>query len=99
MSSTRAGRGPGLQRAQSAEAAPVKLRVWGGFEAPDWPEIQFQAWRTTLKDFDGTIRLSVSYGASAIELHQDYGGFPLVADAKLREWAAMLERSTGAPTR
>ena len=63
------------------------------------PEIQFQTWRTTPKDFDGTIRLGISYGASSIELYQDYGGFPLVADAKLREWAAMLERNTGAPAR
>lgn len=57
------------------------------------PEIQFQSWRTTPKDFDGTIRLGVSYGASAIELYQDYGGFPQVADARLRRWAAMLERN------
>src|SRR5262245_47538534 len=28
--------------------------------------------------------MGVSYGASSIELYQDYGGFPLVADAKLR---------------
>ncbi len=32
------------------------------------PEIEFQTWRTTPKDFDGTIRLGVSHGASAIEL-------------------------------
>ncbi|TAJ89950.1 hypothetical protein [Reyranella sp.] len=57
------------------------------------PEIEFQTWRTTPKDFDGTIRLGVSYGASAIELYQDYGGFPLVADARLRQWAGMLERN------
>lgn len=58
------------------------------------PEIEFQTWRTTPKDFDGTIRLGVSYGASAIELYQDYGGFPLVADSRLRQWAAMLERNS-----
>ena len=63
------------------------------------PEIEFQTWRTTPKDFDGTIRLGVSYGASSIELYQDYGGFPLVPDARLRQWAAMLERNTGEPTR
>ena len=63
------------------------------------PEIEFQTWRTTPKDFDGTIRLGVSYGASSIELYQDYGGFPLVADARLRQWAAMLERNAGEPTR
>jgi hypothetical protein len=63
------------------------------------PEIEFQTWRTTPKDFDGTIRLGVSYGASSIELYQDYGGFPLVPDARLRQWAAMLERNAGVPAR
>ena len=55
------------------------------------PEIEFQTWRKTPQDFDGTIRMGVSYGASSIELYQDYGGFPLVADEQLRQWAAMLE--------
>jgi hypothetical protein len=59
------------------------------------PEIEFQTWRTTPKDFDGTIKLGVSYGARSIELYQDYGGFPLVPDAKLRQWAAMIEESSG----
>ena len=59
------------------------------------PEIEFQTWRTTPKDFDGTIKLGVSYGASSIELYQDYGGFPLVPDAKLREWAALIEANGG----
>ena len=58
------------------------------------PEIEFQTWRKTPDDFDGTIRLGVSYGASSIELYQDYGGFPLVPDAKLREWAALVEGNT-----
>jgi hypothetical protein len=58
------------------------------------PEIEFQTWRKTPKDFDGTIKMGVAYGASAIELYQDYGGFPLVADAKLRDWAALLEKNT-----
>ncbi len=40
-----------------------------------------------------TIGGGVSFGASAIELYQDYGGFPLVADARLRQWAGMLERN------
>jgi hypothetical protein len=39
--------------------------------------------------------MGVSYGASSIELYQDYGGFPLVPDAKLRHWAAMIEKNTG----
>jgi hypothetical protein len=63
------------------------------------PEIEFQTWRKTPKDFDGTIRMGVSYGASSIELYQDYGGFPLVADAKLRQWAAMLERNSAVAKR
>ena len=61
------------------------------------PEIEFQTGPKTPKDFDGTIKLGVSYGASSIELYQDYGGFPLVPDAKLRQWSAMLEKNTGAP--
>src|SRR5258708_35495620 len=63
------------------------------------PEIEFQTWRTTPKDFDGTIRLGVSYGASSIELYQDYGGFPLLPDTRLRQWATMLEMTTGLATR
>jgi hypothetical protein len=60
------------------------------------PEIEFQTGPTTPKDFDGTIKMGVSYGASSIELYQDYGGFPLVADAKLKQWAQMLEKNGGA---
>jgi hypothetical protein len=56
------------------------------------PEIEFQTFHETPKDFEGTIRKGVSLGASSIELWQDYQGFPLVPDAKLRHWAAMLER-------
>jgi len=63
------------------------------------PEIEFQTGPTTPKDFDGTIKMGVSYGASSIELYQDYGGFPLVADAKLKQWAAMIERNSGVPKR
>lgn len=59
------------------------------------PEIEFQTWRKTPKDFDGTIQMGVSYGASSIELYQDYGGFPLVADDKLKQWAAMIEANSG----
>jgi hypothetical protein len=58
------------------------------------PEIEFQTWRKTPDDFDGTIKLGVSYGATSIELYQDYGGFPLVPDAQLRQWAAMVEANT-----
>jgi hypothetical protein len=62
------------------------------------PEIEFQTGPTTPKDFDGTIKMGVSYGASSIELYQDYGGFPYVDDFKLKQWAAMLEKNTGRPT-
>jgi hypothetical protein len=43
--------------------------------------------------------MGVSYGASSIELYQDYGGFPLVPDDKLKQWAAMLETSASAASR
>jgi hypothetical protein len=61
------------------------------------PEIEFQTYVKTPKDFDGTIKMGVSYGASSIELWQDYGGFPLVPDAKLKLWASWLEKNTGVP--
>jgi hypothetical protein len=63
------------------------------------PEIEFQTWRKTPNDFDGTIKMGVSYDASSIELYQDYGGFPLVADDKLKQWAAMLETNAAAADR
>ena len=63
------------------------------------PEIEFQTWRKTPNDFDGTIQMGVSYGASSIELYQDYGGFPLIADGKLKQWATMLEANTGVANR
>ena len=55
------------------------------------PEIVFQAYRTTPKDFEGTIKMGVAHGATSIELRQDYGGFPLVPDETLKRWAAMIE--------
>ena len=63
------------------------------------PEIEFQTWRKTPQDFDGTMQMGVSYGASSIELYQDYGGFPLVADDKLKQWAAMIEANGGVARR
>jgi hypothetical protein len=56
------------------------------------PEIEFQTFRTTPQDFEGTIKKGVALGASSIELWQDYKGFPLVPDADLRRWAGMLEK-------
>jgi hypothetical protein len=55
------------------------------------PEIEFQTLHTTPDDFEGTIKKGVSLGASSIELWQDYQGFPLVPDATLKRWAAMIE--------
>jgi hypothetical protein len=53
---------------------------------------EFQTYHETPPDFDATIRLAVSLGAGSVELWQDYKGFPLVPDAKLKQWAAMLEK-------
>jgi hypothetical protein len=58
------------------------------------PEIVFQTYRTNPKDFEGTIRMGVEHGATSIELWQDYRGFPLVPDAQLERWAAMVEANT-----
>ena len=55
------------------------------------PEIEFQTYHTTPKDFEGTIKMGISLGASSIELWQDYQGFPLVPDDTLKRWAAMFE--------
>ncbi len=55
------------------------------------PEIEFQTLHTTPEDFEGTIKKGVSLGASSIELWQDYQGFPLIPDATLKRWAAMIE--------
>jgi hypothetical protein len=41
--------------------------------------------------------MGASYGASGIELYQDYGGFPLVPDAQLKLWASWLEKNSGLP--
>lgn len=55
------------------------------------PEIVFQTYKETPDDFEGTIRFGVEQGATAIELYQDYHGFPEVPDAQLRKWAKMIE--------
>jgi hypothetical protein len=41
--------------------------------------------------FEGTIRMGVAQGATSIELWQDYRGFPEVANAKLKQWAELVE--------
>jgi len=55
------------------------------------PEIVFQTLNTTPKDFDGVIKAGVAHGASAIELWQDYGGFPNVDNDTLKRWAQLVE--------
>ena len=55
------------------------------------PEIVFQTAQETPKDFEAVIRYGVSQGATAIELWQDYGGFPKVDDQTLKRWAKMIE--------
>jgi hypothetical protein len=55
---------------------------------------EFQTFHETPSDFEGTIQKAVSLGAGSVELWQDYEGFPLQPDDKLRKWAAMIERNT-----
>jgi hypothetical protein len=55
------------------------------------PEIVFQTAQETPPDFDAVIQKGVAMGATAIELWQDYKGFPLEPDARLRKWAAQIE--------
>ena len=61
------------------------------------PEIEFQTYRETPANFEGTIRRGVALGASSIELWQDFGGFPLVAPSTLRHWAHLLAANSGNP--
>jgi hypothetical protein len=50
-------------------------------------------------NFFGTIKLGVSYGASAIELYQDLAGkgFPEVPNNELMNWARMIEENPANP--
>ena len=59
------------------------------------PEIVFQTGRTNPADFERHDQDGYVVGATAIELWQDYKGFPLVPDATLKRWAAMLEANKG----
>lgn len=61
------------------------------------PEIEFQTYNVSPKDFPGTIQLGVTNGASGIELYQLPGGFPSVSAATLKVWATWIEENTGAP--
>ncbi len=55
------------------------------------PEIVFQTFHETPLDFDATIQLAVDNRATAVELWQDYKGFPLVPIPQLKKWAALVE--------
>jgi hypothetical protein len=55
------------------------------------PEIEFQTLCASPANLEATIRLGVRHGASAIELYQDYGGFPFVPNAKLKQLAALIQ--------
>jgi hypothetical protein len=57
------------------------------------PEIEFQTFCATPSKFQATIERGIQYGASAIELYQDYGGFPYVPNGKLKQWATMIENN------
>ena len=61
------------------------------------PEIEFQTYKETPANFEGTIKKGVALGASSIELWQDFGGFPLVPETTLRHWAALISVNTGNP--
>ena len=55
------------------------------------PYVEFQTACASPQNYDETIRFGAYYGASGIELYQDYGGFPYVANSRLKKWAALLE--------
>lgn len=61
------------------------------------PEIEFQTFHETPANFGATIVRGVRLGASSIELWQDFGGFPLVAKAKLQQWAKEIAVNSGNP--
>jgi hypothetical protein len=60
------------------------------------PEIEFQTLCASPENLEATIKLGVKNGASAIELYQDYGGFPFVSSNKLKKLAAMIEDNRAA---
>jgi hypothetical protein len=60
------------------------------------PEIEFQTLNKTPANFPATIKFGVAHGASSIELYQDFGGFPLVPNAQLKQWAKWIEANPGA---
>lgn len=57
------------------------------------PPFEFQTFHVAPPDWDGTIRKAASMGAGSIELWQDYKGFQTQPDAKLKQWASIMEAS------
>lgn len=55
------------------------------------PEIEFQTACASPAHLIETVRFGAYYGATGIELYQDYGGFPYVSNGVLKRLAALLE--------
>ena len=55
------------------------------------PPLEFQTFHVAPPDWDGTIRKAASMRAGSIELWQDYKGFQTQPDAKLKQWAQIME--------
>jgi hypothetical protein len=55
------------------------------------PEIEFQTACASPAQLIDTVRFGAYYGATGIELYQDYGGFPYVSNTVLKRLAALLE--------
>jgi hypothetical protein len=53
-------------------------------------DVEFQTFRETPTDTAGTIRHAVDTGASSVELWQDYGGFPKMTNAELKQYSKLL---------
>ena len=70
---------------------PKPIKPIYGFMRELGAPIEFQTLNKTPADFGDTIKLGVSYGAGAIELYQDFGGFPLVPSPRLQYWAKLIE--------
>jgi hypothetical protein len=70
---------------------PKPIKPIYGFLREFGPPTEFQTFNKTPANFGRTIKLGVSYGAGAIELYQDFGGFPLVPSPRLRYWANLIE--------
>ena len=57
------------------------------------PPFEFQSYHVSPPDWDGMIRKAAGLGAGSIELWQDYKGWQLQPDQKLKQWAAEIEKN------